>query len=56
MLIEPKHLIMLIGLFYLFSENVHEQVNILKGTLMNVFSNFILNKVVTFNDKISKVN
>ena len=30
---------------------VHEQVSILNRTLINIFSNFIPNKLVTFNDK-----
>ena len=30
---------------------VHQQVKILNDTLMNVFSNFNPNKLVTFNDK-----
>ena len=37
--------------FLFFSKNVHQQVNIFNKTLMNVFSNFIPNKYVTFNDK-----
>ena len=37
---------------FLFSNrSVHQQVDILNNTLMNVFSNFIPNKLVTFNDK-----
>ena len=37
---------------FLFSnKSVHQQVKILNNTLMNVFSNFIPNKLVTFNDK-----
>ena len=37
---------------FLFSnKTVHQQVKILNNTLMNVFSNFIPNKLVTFNDK-----
>ena len=28
---------------------VHEQVNFFNSTLMNIFSNFITNKIVTFN-------
>ena len=37
---------------FLFSnKNVHQQVNIFNKTLMNIFSNFIPNKYVTFNDK-----
>ena len=36
----------------LFSnKSVHQQVEILNNTLMNVFSNFIPNKLVTFNSK-----
>ena len=34
-----------------FNKNAHEQVSILNRTLMDVFSNFIPNKLVTFNDK-----
>ena len=37
--------------FLFFNKNVHEQVSILNRTLINVFSNFIPNKLVTFNDK-----
>ena len=37
---------------FLFSNKlVHQQAEILNNTLMNVFSNFIPNKLVTFNDK-----
>ena len=37
---------------FLFSnKSVHQQVKILNSTLMNVFSNFIPNKLVTFNSK-----
>ena len=34
-----------------FNKMVHKQVSILSTTLMNFFSNFIPNKLVTFNDK-----
>ena len=34
-----------------FNKSVHQQVEILNNTLMNVFSNFIPNKLVTFNEK-----
>ena len=37
--------------FLFFNKNIHEQVSILTRTLMNIFSNFIPNKSVTFNDK-----
>ena len=37
--------------FLFFNKNAHQQVSILNSTLMNIFSNFILNKLVTFNDK-----
>ena len=37
--------------FLFFNKNVHEQVSILNRTLINVFSNFIPNKLVTFKDK-----
>ena len=37
--------------FLSFKKNVHEQVSILNRTLINVFSNFIPNKLVTFNGK-----
>ena len=37
--------------FFFFNKNVHKQDSILNKTLMNIFSNFILNKLVTFNDK-----
>ena len=37
---------------FLFSNrSVHQQVKILSNTLMNVFSNFMPKKIVTFNDK-----
>ena len=37
---------------FLFSnKSAHHQVKILDNTLMNVFSNFIPKKLVTFNDK-----
>ena len=37
---------------FLFSnKSVHQQVKILNNTLVNVFSNFVPNKLVTFNDK-----
>ena len=32
-------------------KNVHQQVNIFNKTIINIFSNFIPNKVVTFDDK-----
>ena len=36
----------------LFScKNVQEQVNIFNKTIINIFSNFIPNKLVTFDDK-----
>ena len=36
---------------FLFSnKSVHQQIEILNNTLMNVFSNFIPNKFVTFNE------
>ena len=37
--------------FIFFKKNVHEQISIPDRTLMSIFSNFIPNKVVTFNDK-----
>ena len=37
--------------FLFFNKNVHQQVNIFNITLMIIFSNFIPNKYVTFNDK-----
>ena len=37
--------------FLFFNKNVHEQVSILNRTLINGFSNFVPNKLVTFNDK-----
>ena len=37
---------------FLFShKNVHEQVVIFKQTLMNIFSNYIPNKLITVDDK-----
>ena len=37
---------------FLFSnKNVHQQVYIFNKTLMSIFSNFVPNKYVTFNDK-----
>ena len=36
--------------FLFQNENVHEQV-ILNKTLLNAFSNYVPNKIVTFNDK-----
>ena len=37
---------------FLFShKNVHEQVVIVNQTLMNIFSNYILNKLITVDDK-----
>ena len=37
---------------FLFShKNVHEQVVIFNQTLMNIFSNYIPNKLITVNDK-----
>ena len=37
---------------FLFQDkNIHEQVLILNKTLLNVFSNYVPNKIVTFNDK-----
>ena len=37
---------------FIFScENVHQQVNIFNKTIINIFSNFIPNKLVTFDDK-----
>ena len=32
-------------------ENVHQQVNIFNKTIINIISNFIPNKLVTFDDK-----
>ena len=41
-----------INLRFLFSyKSVHQQNKVLNSTTMNVFSNFIPNKLVTFNDK-----
>ena len=41
-----------INLRFLFSyKSVHQQNKVLNSTIMNVFSNFIPNKLVTFNDK-----
>ena len=37
--------------FLFQNKNVHEQVLILNKTLLNVFSNYVPNKIVTFNDK-----
>ena len=37
--------------FLFKKKNVHEQVLILNKTLLNVFSNYIPNKIVTFNGK-----
>ena len=37
--------------FLFFNKNVHEQVSILNRTFINVFSNVIPNKLVTFKDK-----
>ena len=34
-----------------FNKNIHKQISILNRTLMNIFSNSIPNKLVTFNDK-----
>ena len=37
---------------FMFSyKNVHQQVNIFNKTIVNIFSNFIPNKLVTFDDK-----
>ena len=33
------------------NKNVHQQVNIFNKTIINIFSNFIPNKLVTFDDK-----
>ena len=32
-------------------ENVQQQVNIFNKTIMNIFSNFVPNKLVTFDDE-----
>ena len=37
--------------FLFFNKNVHQQVYIFNKTLINIFSNFIPNRYVTFNDK-----
>ena len=37
--------------FLFFNKNVQKQVYIFNKTLMNIFSNFIPNKYVTFNDE-----
>ena len=37
--------------FLFQNKSVHEQVLILNKTLLNVFSNYVPNKIVTFNDK-----
>ena len=39
------------GEFLFINKNVHQQVSIFNKTLMNIFSNFIPNKYVIFNDK-----
>ena len=37
---------------FLFScKNVNQQVKIFNKTIINIFSNFVPNKLVTFNDK-----
>ena len=37
--------------FMFLNKNVHEQVLILKTTLMNIFSNYVPNKYITVDDK-----
>ena len=37
--------------FLFQNKSVHEQVRILNKTLLNVFANYVPNKIVTFNDK-----
>ena len=37
--------------FMFSNKNVHQQVNIFNKTIINIFSNFIPNKLVTFDDK-----
>ena len=34
----------------LFDKNINQQVNILNKTLVNILSNFVRNKVLTFDD------
>ena len=46
-----KSLNKLIGNFDFKIKNVHVQVLNLNKTLLNVFSNYVLNEIVTFNDK-----
>ena len=38
-------------LFYFSNKNVHEQVIIFNQTLINIFSNYIPNKLITVDDK-----
>ena len=35
----------------LFNKDVHQQVNILNSTILNVFTNYVSNKVITVDDK-----
>ena len=37
--------------FIFYYKNVHQQINIFNKTIINIFSNFIPNKLVTFDDK-----
>ena len=41
-----------VGWKFMFSgKNIHQQVNIFNKTVINIFSNFIPNRLVTFDDK-----
>ena len=40
-----------IGNFWCSENNVHDQVTVFNQTLMNIFSNFITNKLITADDK-----
>ena len=37
--------------FISYYKNVHQQINIFNKTIINIFSNFFPNKLVTFDDK-----
>ena len=41
----------MIGSLCFFYKNVNQQVNIFNKTIINIFSNFIFNKLATFDDK-----
>ena len=42
---------MLTGLLFLSNKDVHQQVNILNSIILNVFTNYLSNKLITSDNK-----